>query len=139
MLDEIVAHLRSALPHEGCGLLATFDVADGSRRAVRFYPGDNIDRSPVRYTMDPGQVLSALDDIEACGWRLGAIVHSHPTSVAEPSVTDLREAYYPGVVLLIVSFTDEPPVARAWLIEERGGSAYELALWVEDADARAHD
>src|SRR5215207_7499605 len=52
MLQEIVRHLREALPDEGCGLLATVDEGR-TRHAVRFFPGDNIDRSPTRFTMDP--------------------------------------------------------------------------------------
>jgi proteasome lid subunit RPN8/RPN11 len=114
----IVQHLRAALPNEGCGLLATVEES-GTRRVVRFYPGENIDRSATRFTMDPRQVMAAMDEIEARGWRLGGIVHSHPRTPATPSPTDLREAYYPEALLVIASFTAEPPVLRAWRVCRR--------------------
>ena len=113
MLGAMVRHLRSAMPHEGCGLLATVDDGDG-RRAVQFFPGDNIDRSTTRFTMDPRQVMAAIDAITQTGWRMGAIVHSHPSSEPTPSPTDLREAYYPDAWLVIVSLAGIEPDVRIW-------------------------
>lgn len=119
MRKQIIDHLRVALPAEGCGLLATaLDAAlsqpGGPEWAMRFYPGTNIDASATRYTMEPAEVLAALRDMEARGWRLGAIVHSHPAAVPTPSPTDRREAYYPGALLVIVSFVGAVPEMRAW-------------------------
>jgi proteasome lid subunit RPN8/RPN11 len=119
--DQILTHLRVSLPNEGCGLLATRrgDNLAGRgepERAIRFYPGTNIDDSVTRYTMDPIEVLAALRDMEANGWRLGAIVHSHPASPPTPSPTDLREAHYQGALMIIVSFAARDPAARAWAI-----------------------
>lgn len=111
--DALVNHLIAALPNEGCGLLATVDAA-ASRQVVRFYPGENIDRSPTRFTMDPRQVAAALDEIEVHGWALGAIAHSHPRTAATPSATDLREAYHPDALLVIVSFAGEKPEIAVW-------------------------
>jgi hypothetical protein len=62
-------------------------------------------------------VLAALRDMETNGWRLGAIVHSHPASPPTPSPTDLREAHYQGALMMIVSFAAHDPVARAWVID----------------------
>lgn len=111
--EEIVAHLRHALPNEGVGLLAT-DADAGVRRAMRFFPGRNIDASPTRFTMEPREVLEAFDAIRAAGWALGAIVHSHPATAPAPSATDAREAHYPDAYLLIVSFAQTAAIARAW-------------------------
>ena len=67
----------------------------------------------MRYTMDPADVLSALSDMERRGARLGAIVHSHPQTPPMPSLTDLAEANFPGVLNLIVGFSPEIHT-RAW-------------------------
>jgi proteasome lid subunit RPN8/RPN11 len=110
----IVGHLRASLPREGCGLLAVHRTSGDAAVAARFYPGTNLDASPTRYTMDPAEVLAAFQDLDANGWTLGAIVHSHPATPPSPSPTDLREAYYPEALMTIVSFATVPPVMRCW-------------------------
>lgn len=117
---EVVAHLRGALPNEGCGLLAV--ELDDPTQVTAFYPGDNIDASPTRYTMDPVAVLAAFRAMDARGWRLGAIVHAHPATPASPSPTDLREAFYPSALMLIVSFAGSEPEVRAWAVTTAGAS-----------------
>jgi proteasome lid subunit RPN8/RPN11 len=112
--EIVVAHLRASLPREGCGLLAVRRAAGGAAVATRFYPGTNLDASPTRYTMDPIEVLAAFRDLEAHGWTLGAIVHSHPATPPTPSPTDLREAFYPESLMVIVSFAALTPAVRAW-------------------------
>ncbi|GIW04770.1 MAG: hypothetical protein KatS3mg059_1390 [Thermomicrobiales bacterium] len=116
----IVEHMRAALPAEGCGLLAVPTVATPVVRAVRFYPGTNILRSPTRFVMHPKEVQVALDDMERHGWQLGAIVHSHPTSPPSPSPIDLREAYYPDALMVIVALGSNGPTAQAWRLERNG-------------------
>jgi proteasome lid subunit RPN8/RPN11 len=118
LYEAILAHLRTWLPAEGCGLLATSFEPDGNaERVAQFYPGSNVHRSPTSFEMDPKEVVAALKEIEASGRRLGAIVHSHPTSTATPSPTDLRQAFYPGALMVIVSFANAAPNVRAWRVE----------------------
>jgi len=114
---EIIEHLRKSLPFEGCGLLAV----DETGLARQFYPGENLDRSPVRFTMDPATVIAAFKAMDAAGWMLGAIVHSHPQTPASPSKTDLREAHYPSALMMIGSFGIEPPDFRLWAVEALPG------------------
>ena len=116
--DEILVHLIREAPNEGVGLLAvTRQAADAE--AVAFFPGENIDASPTRYTMHPRDVASALDTIAARGWELGAIVHSHLRGPATPSRTDIDEAHYPKAVMLIVSLASLPPEVRGWRLDAR--------------------
>jgi proteasome lid subunit RPN8/RPN11 len=118
MFARIIKHLRRSLPAEGCGLIGVASTLDATLRAERFYPGTNDDDSPTHYTMNVGEVVAALDDMDRRGLRLGAIVHSHPTTPPTPSPTDLREAFYPDALMLIVSFAADEPVARAWQITD---------------------
>ncbi len=112
---QIVTHLAEWLPNEGCGLLAS--IPDGPvDRVIHFFPGTNIDRSPVRFTMEPAEVVDAIRQIREEGWTLAAILHSHPRSQAVPSRTDLREAYYPQARLLIVSFSSKSPEFGCWVL-----------------------
>lgn len=120
--DAVLVHLIREAPNEGVGLLAVERRASAAE-AVAFFPGENIDASPSRYTMHPRDVVAALDTIAARGWELGAIVHSHLTGPATPSRTDIGEAHYPDTVMLIVSLASLPPDMRGWrLVENDDGS-----------------
>ena len=111
--DAILGHLRAWLPNEGCGLLAS--VRDGAvDRAVHFFPGTNIDVSPVRFTMDPVEVIGAMKRMRDEDWNLAAIVHSHPRTAPVPSRTDRQEWYYPQARLMIVSFEHGDPEFGCW-------------------------
>ena len=56
------------------------------------------------------------------GETLLAIYHSHPRAKnPEPSATDVRLAYYPSAVYLIVGLANEEPSLRAFRIQERNG------------------
>ena len=135
------AHLAAAAPLEAVGLLAVADDPGGAiAHVTAFYPGTNVDASPTRYTMDPAEVLAAFRDIEARGWRLGAIVHSHPTTPPVPSATDLTEAHYPDALLLIVGLAHAPPETRAWrIVAATGGrgTAVEVPILIA-RDGREH-
>jgi proteasome lid subunit RPN8/RPN11 len=124
---SVLTHLNASLPNEGVGLLSTLDEP-GLVRAVRFYPGRNLNESPSRFTMDPLDVLRACEDMEMEGTRFGGVVHSHPTTAPEPSQTDLRELAMPDVVNLIVQLRPRV-LARAWRIQP--GGPVELPVRVE--------
>ena len=105
----MLAHAQRERPNESCGLIAfQYD------RAVKLYPGTNILASPTRYRMADREVLGAVDEIDRKGWWLGAIYHSHPTSPAVPSSTDLREANWPDALMIIISLQHEQPDVRAY-------------------------
>jgi proteasome lid subunit RPN8/RPN11 len=116
--DQMLVHLIREAPNEGVGLLAVERRAPEAV-AVAFFPGENIDASPTRYTMHPRDVVRALDTIAARGWELGAIVHSHLRGPATPSQTDMGEAHYPEAVMLIVSLATLPPDMRGWRLDAR--------------------
>lgn len=139
---EVLQHLEASAPLEGVGLLAAVGGGERARghegaagggeesvvRVVRFYPGTNGAASATRYTMPPEEVLAAFEDMRARGWRLGAIVHSHPRGPATPSPTDLREAYYPEALMVIVSFAVAPPEVRAWWVGADDGRPVEVPV-----------
>ncbi len=117
--DTVIAHLAAAAPEEGCGLLAI----DGGGMVCHAYPLDNVERSGVRFTVDPDGHFAALCHAEANGWRIGGVFHSHPRSAAIPSRSDVAGALEPDWVHLIVGFAGSPPEVRAWRILD--GSAHE--------------
>jgi proteasome lid subunit RPN8/RPN11 len=98
LLERILAHARRDFPNECCGVVA---VRDG--RAVAVYEATNVQASPLRFQVDPLEVLRIDNAIEADGNALGAIYHSHTRSEPYPSQTDVNfAAGWPGVEWIIV-------------------------------------
>jgi [CysO sulfur-carrier protein]-S-L-cysteine hydrolase len=111
-IDEIIAHAREEAPNECCGIVASTDGA-----AVRVFRATNAEASPVRYSLDPGEQYEITKEIENQGWELGAIYHSHTSSPAYPSQTDVNLAFYPDALYVIVSLAGaDAPDLRAFRI-----------------------
>lgn len=119
---EMIAHAAAERPLEACGL-----VGGRGERALRFHPTRNALRSPVRYDVDPRDLLRVTLAIEADGLELWGIFHSHPATEAYPSPTDVRLAHYPDAHYLICSLRDPAaPVLRCFRIV--GGEVAEVAI-----------
>ncbi len=88
--EDMRSHAAELAPQEACGL-----IAGRSDLVMKVYPLTNAIHSPFRFRLDPREQLQAFFDIEARGWQLLAIYHSHPNGPATPSPIDIREAYYP--------------------------------------------
>src|SRR6188508_704734 len=126
MLD----HARADLPNEACGLLSGA-LATGV--AVEFHPARNAERSPLRYTVHPDDLLRIVLEIEDAGRDLVGIFHSHTHTPAVPSATDLRESMYPEPFYVLASLPDPdaPPerALRAWRI--RNGRSTEVPVRIQ--------
>ena len=123
--QAIVAHVQAEQPNEACGLLG------GEGGVVRrVYPVENSLHSPWEYQMDPIEQVRVMLEIEAAGWELSGIYHSHPGGPLVPSPTDVARAYYPESVYVILA-PDHGRGAwrgRAFLIDE--GRVQEVPLRV---------
>lgn len=97
-LEEMRAWVSAHAPEEACGILAG---RDGRVLQVMVIENELHDR--YRYRMQPSQQLQAFQTLEAQGWELLGIFHSHPEGPPEPSPTDIAEAYYPEALHLIWS------------------------------------
>jgi proteasome lid subunit RPN8/RPN11 len=121
-LDSILAHVRSEMPREACGLLGG---VGGCVRAV--FPIPNVADDPgISFRMDGKAQLAAMSEIEEKGWELLAIYHSHPCgALSEPSPRDVDQAYYPEALTIIVAADLS---VRAFVI--RGGEVSPVPLTV---------
>ena len=59
--DKMIAHAREEAPNECCGILAG-PANEG--RVEKLYHGINAEKSPVRYNIDPQQLLSIHEETE---------------------------------------------------------------------------
>lgn len=125
MYEEMLRHARAEAPLEACGL-----VGGRGGRPERFLPTPNAEGSPVRYSIAPRDLLRAMREIEAGGMELVAIFHSHPTTEAYPSPTDVKLAFWPEAIYAILSLAQaDAPVLRAFLIRE--GKVQEVPVVIE--------
>ncbi|MEO5704959.1 MAG: M67 family metallopeptidase, partial [Candidatus Limnocylindrales bacterium] len=135
--DGIVAHARREVPNEACGIVLGDRAAADGGRALRWAPLGNPLASPYRYAIDPDDLLRLTietDDADEVFW---AIVHSHVSSPARPSPTDLLESHYPDALYVLVSLDPaegDPatgaPSLRAWRIVD--GGVHEVAITIRD-------
>ena len=126
LADEIVSHAREDLPNECCGI-----VASRNGQAVKVYRAHNTHQSPLRFEIDPRDLIRIHTDIEQAGHEMGSMYHSHVKSAAYPSQTDVNFAqHWPGVVWLIVSLADrDAPDLRGFRIA--GAEIEEVELTIE--------
>ncbi len=113
IFDLIASHAKEDAPNECCGILTgKGDTVTGHHIAR------NMDASPVKYVMDPRDMLRVEKIADQQGEEIVAFYHSHTHSEAYPSPTDVRQATWPDQYYLIVSLR-EPlnPVLRAFKIQ----------------------
>lgn len=122
---ELAAAARAAAPLEACGLL----TGDGER-VTRFYLMTNADASADHFSMQPAEQFAVYKEMRNRGLKLLAIWHSHPATPARMSDEDLRLAFTPDVVYVILSLApgDAAPV-RGFLVHD--GKPAEIALELE--------
>lgn len=128
LLAEIVGHAVEDAPIECCGVVAVRPGATPEAAAV--HRAENIAASPLRFEIDPREVLSLVTEIERDGLELGAIYHSHTRSAPFPSQTDINfAASWPGVEWIIVGLDGDAvnPDVRSYLIEDARVVEVELA------------
>lgn len=98
LLKEMQTWIEGCMPEEACGLV----VGNGSE-VEEIIPITNHLHAPNEYSMDPGELLQALESIDAGNRLLMGIFHSHPNGPEHPSERDLQQRNYPEVSLWIWS------------------------------------
>jgi [CysO sulfur-carrier protein]-S-L-cysteine hydrolase len=128
-IEKILAHARAESPKECCGLVG--GANDG--RAQTLYRLRNVASDPlIAYETAPEELFAAQRSMRERGEQLLAIYHSHPQSTdPAPSKTDVRLAYYPAAVYLIIGLGGRERL-RAFLISEREGRWEEVEYQIAE-------
>lgn len=120
--DAILAAARRAAPEEACGLLGGRDG-----HVAQFYELTNADASGEHYRMLPEEQFAAIKEMRAIGAKMLAIWHSHPATPARMSDEDLRLAYTPEVVYIIISLAEaDNPDIRGFVVQN--GTPHEASV-----------
>ena len=116
-VNNLFAHARESAPAECCGLIG----GEENGNARNIYRLRNVAaRQEVAYEAAPEELFAAQREMRRRGEHLLAIYHSHPRAVKPaPSETDVRLAYYPAAVYLIIGLGGTEPTLAAFRISEQ--------------------
>ena len=117
LIDQMRSHVIDCLPDEACGLIGGSGII-GSL----IIPITNILHSPTQFSMDPIELLRALQNLQLHNLDLLAIFHSHPSGPTFPSQTDIENFLYPGSAVAIWS-----PAANDWQLS---------VFWIDNGQFR---
>lgn len=111
-LEAIRSEATRSYPHEGCGAL--LGPEEGDVREMLALANREEGSPRTRFTVSPGDYVSAEESADARGLKLLGFWHSHPDHPARPSGTD-REFAWPGLLTLVVAVErGEPREITAW-------------------------
>lgn len=122
--EQILLHAGEEAPKECCGFLTGEECIIN-----RCHPAINILASENRYSIAPKEIFQFFKELRASSRNHLGIYHSHPSSEAYPSRTDIEQAFYPHCSYMIVSLMNPSlPVLRAFRIVD--GEVTELELQI---------
>lgn len=99
-VDAVVAHARRVHPIEACGVVAGIEGSDHAARCIEM---SNAADSATFYEFESGELLALYRDMDARGEGPVVIYHSHTTTAAYPSPTDVRLASEPHAHYVVIS------------------------------------
>lgn len=107
LADKIIAHAWADHPDEACGVIAG---PAGSDRPERFVPMENAERSPTFYRFDSTEHFRVWREMDDRDEEPVVIYHSHTSTEAYPSRTDVSYAGEPNAHYVLVSTADPDDV-----------------------------
>ena len=114
IFERMVEQAKAEAPIEACGILA-----GSGGKVEKLYKMTNADKSCDHFMMEPKEQFTVVKDIRSAGLKMLAIYHSHPQTPARPSAEDIRLAFTPDVIYVIVSVQDaKRPNVKGFLIED---------------------
>jgi len=126
IFEQMLQQARLEAPIEACGMLAGKDGV-----VEKFYKMTNSDQSSFHFMMAPEEQFKVVKDIRSDGLEMLAIYHCHPESPARPSAEDIRLAFTPDVVYVIVSLQNTEPAIKGFLIEDNSVTEVPVNIKVE--------
>ncbi len=128
-VNRIIKQAKEHFPIECCGIMAG-KVNGELIEITEIFPMTNVDRSPEHFSLDPQEQFEVYYTIREKGLKMLGNYHSHPHTPARPSREDIRLAYDPKAVYMILSLQEAAPRLKCFHIEN--GEYSEIPLVVED-------
>ena len=99
-VDAVIAHAREDHPDEACGVIVGPEGSDLPTRLVRMI---NAERSPTFFRFEPQEQFALYKEMSTRGEEIVVVYHSHTSTEAYPSRTDISLAGEPQAHYVIVS------------------------------------
>jgi len=129
VIKRILSHAERDAPIEACGyLLGSGDLITTD------LPMTNAEGREDHFTFDPKEQFEAYRTARAQGVDILGAYHSHPVTPARPSVEDIKLAFDPGILYVIVSLMGGQRTVKAFRIRE--GKVEEESLVIEQVGNR---
>ncbi len=129
----IVAQAHAEDPNESCGLVIGDRPPAEGGVTFRYEPLRNLAASPYLYEIHPDDLYRLTIETDEADEVFWAIVHSHTHTAARPSPTDIRQAFYPDALYILLSLdpgeadpTTGAESLRAWRIID--GDVHEVEI-----------
>jgi proteasome lid subunit RPN8/RPN11 len=125
-MQSIKGFAAKGYPYETCGVM--LGESEGLKNKVsRILELANIneERANDRFEMDPDEMFAAQEEARGAGEEIVGIWHSHPDHPAQPSQTDLNQAW-PQWSYVIASVEKQGVVDfRSWRLAETEEKSFE--------------
>ncbi|MBT3990293.1 MAG: M67 family metallopeptidase [Rhodospirillaceae bacterium] len=131
--EQIEQAARAAYPAECCGLLVGKRTAE-TVTLSRIVPSVNLlaDQGNDRFEIDPQIRINLERELRGSDDSIVGHYHSHPDHPAQPSETDLEQAFEPDLIWLIVSVRDDEATdVKAHMIDPATGTFVEISCQVK--------
>ena len=126
--EKILAHAKSELPNEACGLIAG-EISGDDKIIRKVYLLTNVDHSNEHFSLDPKEQLAAVKDMRQNGLSPLGNWHSHPESPSRPSDEDKRLASDSTASYMILSLMNiDEPVLNSFKIQGDSAEREELVI-----------
>jgi [CysO sulfur-carrier protein]-S-L-cysteine hydrolase len=99
-VDAMIVHAREDHPDEACGVIVGPEGSDVPTRLLRMI---NADRSPTFFRFDSQEQFELYKAMSAAGEEIVVVYHSHTSTEAYPSRTDIALASEPQAHYVLVS------------------------------------
>ncbi|MGH9515198.1 MAG: Mov34/MPN/PAD-1 family protein [Terriglobales bacterium] len=135
--DALRHHGEETYPHECCGVLLGRMDDDGTRVVTSIARAGNTrtDSPQNRYNIDPKDHVRIQREGRERGEDIIGYYHSHPDHPAQPSKTDLADAYWPGLSYVITSVeTGKAVLTNSFELELTGADEIDKKFVAEKID-----
>ncbi|MBJ6762363.1 Mov34/MPN/PAD-1 family protein [Myxococcaceae bacterium JPH2] len=123
VIAEVVRHLQSAWPAEGCGVILQGEAPE----TWRVRPLRNASPTPrTHFEFDLSEWLQVCRGADACAERVACVFHSHVNAPAHFSVEDRERAAPSGTPLL--------PGVSHLVVAIHGGCVTHLSLFAWESE-----